>query len=247
MEYWEWFGAVFGANDGYASWRVLPQYPSAGAVIELLLDTPEFFVMFFNSCIQAGTTLFFQLLLGTPAAWAFARFRFPGRRVLFYLYIVLMIMPFQVTMVSDYLVLYQLEFLDTHWSVILCYLFSTFPVFIMERFFRSIPESLMEAAKLDGAGEWRIFFQIGLPLGFHGIAAVGVLNFIEYWNALEPPITFLKDKTLWPLSLYLSEISEEQAYLSMAASLIIMLPTLFLFLWGQQYLEQGIAVSGLKE
>lgn len=243
----ECLGPVLLGTDGLAGWHFLPHYITAEPLVELLLDTPGFFVMFWNSCIQVFPVLFGQCFISIPAAWAFARYEFPGKRALFLLYIALMIMPFQVTMVSNYLVLYRLKLMDTHLAVILVNLFSAFPVFIMEKFFRSIPDSLIEAARLDGAGEAGLFFRIGVPLGGNGIAAVLVLGFIEYWNALEQPLTFLKNKTLWPLSLYLPDITEDKAEVAMAASVIMLTPALLLFLWGQDYLEEGIMASGMKE
>lgn len=235
-----------GAN-GRAFWPILPEYPTLRPYVELMMDTPQFFVMFWNSCIQVFPILILQILIGAPAAWAFGRYQFKGKKFLFFLYIVLMLMPFQVTMVSSYLVLDQLKLLDTIWAIILPGAFSTFPVFIMTRFFTAIPESLMEAASLDGCGPLRSFFYIGIPMGAPGILSAVVLGFLEYWNALEQPMTFLKDKTIWPLSLYLPNINLENSGVSLAASVIMLTPALLIFLFGQKYLEQGISASGLKD
>ena len=238
---------VLGKGEGYALWPLLPMYPTLRPWVELLLDSPAFFTMFWNSCRQVLPVVAGQVLIGAPAAWAFARFRFRGKRALFSLYIVLMLMPFQVTMVSSYLVLDGLGLMNTVWAVILPGAVSTFPVFLMVRFFTAIPSSLTEAAALDGAGPLQIFFHIGLPLGAPGILSAVVLGFLEYWNALEQPLTFLKDKTLWPLSLYLPTISAENAGASLVASVVMLLPALLIFLFGQKYLEAGIAASGLKD
>ena len=156
-------------------------------------------------------------------------------------------MPFQVTMVSSYLVLSELSLMDTHLAIILPGIFSAFPVFIMQKFFRSIPDALVEAAMVDGAGQFKIFLHVGVPLGLPGIMASVLLNFLEYWNAIEPPMTFLKTKSKFPVSLYLSSITLNDVGTSFAASVLIMAPSVFLFAWGQSYLEQGIIASGLKE
>ena len=100
---------------------------------------------------------------------------------------------------------------------------------------------------MDGAGELRLFVMIGLPLGSSGILSAFVLGFLEYWNMIEQPLTFLKNKALWPLSLYLPEIGLNEAGFAFAASVVTLIPALFIFLLGQDYLEQGIAMSGLKE
>lgn len=233
--------------SGYATWKLLPQYPTLRSYVELLLDSPEFFVMFWNSVKITAGILVGQLLIGVPAAWGFAKFNFPGRKPLFTIYIAMMMMPFQVMMLSNYLVLDNLKLLDHLSGIILPAVFSTFPVFIMYRFFTAIPDALLEAARLDGAGELQLFFKIALPLGSPGIISAMVLGFLEYWNMIEQPMAFLKTKERWPLSLYLSNISMEKAGVSFAASVVILLPALLVFMAGQDYLEQGIIASAVKE
>lgn len=240
-------GAILEGGTGNAYWTLLPDYPTMAAYVELLLDTPKFFVMFWNSCIQVIPALIGQLAVAVPAAWAFARFSFRGKNILFFIYTVLMIMPFQVTMVSNYLVLNKFNLMNTHLAIILPNIFSTFPIFILMKFFQSIPNSLIEAAQLDGASKWNIFIRIGVPMGSSGIISIVVLDFLEYWNAIEQPIAFLRNKSLWPLTLYLPSITSEKAGVSFAASVIIMLPALLVFFYGQEYLEQGIMASGIKE
>lgn len=238
---------VLNEEAGYAHWPILPQYPTLKPYVELLLDAPEFFTMFWNSCKQVFPIVVGQIVIGAPAAWAFARFRFRGKGVLYALYIILMLMPFQVTMVSSYFVLDRLGLMNTVWAIILPGAVSTFPVFLMIRFFAAIPSALTEASSLDGAGAWQIFIHLGLPLGVPGILSAVVLGFLEYWNALEQPMTFLKDQTLWPLSLYLPTVTAENAGASLAASVIMLTPALLIFLFGQKYLEAGIAASGMKD
>lgn len=243
----EAYGAVLGKGSGEVSARLIPQYPTLRPYVELLLDSPDFFVMFWNSCKQVFPILIGQMVIGIPAAWAFARYSFKGRKVWFLMYMILMVMPFQVTMVSNYLLLSGLSLMDTHFALILPGIFSTFPVFIMEKFFKAIPEALLEAAKADGAGPIQSFLKIGLPLGTPGIMASLILNFLEYWNAIEAPMTFLKTKSKLPLSLYLPDITSDQMSVAFVASIVMMLPAMLVFLWGKEYLTQGIAASGLKE
>ena len=240
-------GPVLGDMKGFAAWSLIPQYPTLRPYVELLLDSPQFFVMFWNSVRLTAGVLFGQMIVGVPAAWGFARYDFPGKGALFTLYIVLMLMPFQVTMVSNYLVLNRLSLLDTHMGIILPAVFSTFPVFIMYRFFRGIPRSLIESARLDGASEWQIFWRIGLPLGSAGVMSAMVLSFLECWSMIEQPMTFLKNRSLWPLSLYLPDIAADRAGLALAASVTALIPAILVFLYGQTYLEQGIIAAGVKE
>ena len=240
-------GSASGQTVNYVSWRVLPVYPTLKSYIKVLLDSPEFFVMFWNSVKISVGVLAGQILVGVPAAWGFARYRFPGKNLLFMVYVALMMMPFQVMMLSNYLVLDQMALLDNLWGIILPAVFSTFPVFIMYRFFESIPEALMESARLDGAGELLIFIKIGIPLGSPGIISALVLGFLEYWNLIEQPMAFLKTKSLWPLSLYLPQIDMAQTGKAFAVSVLVLIPAIIVFLAGQDYLEQGIISTAIKE
>lgn len=239
--------ALTETGSGYAFWPSLPNNPTLVPLIALLFDTPEFFVLFWNTVRMVFPQLIGQIAIGAPAAWAFSRLRFRGRKLLFGLYIILMLLPFQVTMVPNYLVLDGFHLLDTVWAIILPGIFSTFPVFIMAKGFDAVPYALLEAAKIDGANAAQTFVRIGLPLGVPGILSAFVLGFLEAWNMLEQPMTFLKNKALWPLSLYLPQISVSEFGIAMVASVLALLPSLLIFLFGQKYLELGIQSAGLKE
>ncbi|MGL5380542.1 carbohydrate ABC transporter permease [Clostridium sp.] len=234
-------------TEGFITWNIIPKYPTLRSYVELLFDTPEFFVMFWNSVKIVVFSIGGQLLVGVIAAWGFAKYKFPFKKILFTIYIVVMLMPFQVTMLSNYLVLDTLNILDTHLSIILPGMFSTFSVFIMYRFFSNIPDAILEAARLDGASELQIFFNIGIPLGMPGIMSAVILQFLEFWNLIEQPLTFLKDKSLWPLSIYLPNVTLENAGMAFTASAVTLVAAIIVFFAGQSYLEQGIAASAVKE
>ena len=238
---------VLGKGKDFVSWGLLPKYPTIRSYVELLLDTPQFFVMFWNSVKIVFLSIAGQLVVGIAAAWGFARYNFRFKKILFTLYIVVMLMPFQVTMLSSYLVLDSFKMLDTHWSIILPAIFSTFSIFIMYRFFCNIPEAIIESARIDGASELKIFFKIGIPLGMPGIMSAVILQFLELWNLIEQPLTFLKDKSLWPLSIYLPNITLENADIAFTASAVTLIAAIIVFFAGQSYLEQGIAASAVKE
>ena len=230
---------AFGGGEGFIQWKLMPDYPTFEHFGRLLFQTPSFFVLFWNSVKLVACILIGQMIVGVPAAWAFAAYQVRGSRALFALYVVLMLLPFQVTMLSSYLVLDRLSLMNTHAAIILPAVFSTFPIFLAYGGFRALPPQLFEAARIDGAGELRIFVTIGLPLGKSGILSALVLGFLEYWNLMEQPLAFLEDKALWPLSLYLPEISWLQAGFALCASLITLIPAAFVFVLGQDYLEQG--------
>lgn len=246
QELLETCGAVLSDYEGHAGFRMFPLYPTLRAYVRLLLDSPEYFTAFWNSTFQTVGVLSGQLFAAVPAAWAFARFKFPGKKLLWFLYMLLMILPFQVTMVSGYLVLNRLYLMDTHGAVILPGIFSTLPVFILQKTFAGIPDEVIEAARIDGAGNIRIFLDIGIPLGKSGIFSILILGFLEYWNAIEPPMTYLKTKTLWPLSLYLPQMTGTEISAAFAASVVTLIPAVLLFLTGQENLEQGIVASGME-
>lgn len=243
----DYLGPVLQHKEGFAELPLLPNYPTLRSVVKLLLDSPEFFVMFWNSILMVFFVLLGQALIATPAAWAFSQYKFPCKKALFTLYIVAMLMPFQVTMLSSYIVLDKFHMINTTLSLIVPGIFSTFPVFIMYRFFENIPRDVIEAARIDGASEFKIFLKIGLPLGMPGIISSMILGFIEYWNLIEQPITFIKDESKWPLSLFLPNISLENADMAFIASLLTLFTSLVIFFAGQKYLKEGISATCGKE
>ena len=244
--YWRYLSPLGLGRDTVRA-ALIPSYPSWEAMKELLIGSPGFFVMFWNSCIQVIPMAAGQFLVAAPAAWAFAKFRFPAKKQLFGIYVLLMVLPFQVTQVSNYLVLDRLGILNTHLSLILPGIWSTLPVYIMTKTFETIPGALMEAAYLDGAGEAYTFLHVGLPLGYPAVVTSMMLSFVEGWNALEQPVTYLKDKTLWPLSLYLPDIAKDKASVAFAAALVTCLLPVLMYLNCQEELEQGVAASGVKQ
>lgn len=239
-------GGLFSAGTA-VRWPLLPNAPTLRPVLRLLLITPEFYVMFWNTCALAFGQVLGQLLLGGPAAWAFSRYRFRWCRALFGVYLALMLLPFEVTMVPQYLALDRLGLLDTVWSVILPGAASTFPVFMMKRGFDTVPPAVTEAAELDGAGALTVYLRIGLPLALPGVLAAVFLGLIEAWNQIEQPIVFLRDKTRWPLTLFLANVTGDGLTQALAASVFVLLPVVLIFLCGQPYLSGGITVGAVKE
>ena len=238
---------IIGTSGGSVHWRLFPFYPTGMHFVKLLFYTPEFFTVFWNSMKLVGCILLGQMFVAVPAAFGFSRFSFRGKHALFLSYVILMLMPFGVIFLPSYRVLKCMHLMNTHWAIILPAVFSAFPVFLMYRGFEAIPKELYEAAKIDGAGDWQMFFWIGIPLGSPGILSALVLGFLEYWNMVEQPLAFLEDLSLWPLSLYLPEIDLSRAGMALAASVITLIPAVFVFFMGQDYLESGIAASGMKE
>ena len=240
-------GPVLQDGKGAVAMPLFPGMPTLKQYLRLLLDTPKFLEMFWNSVMLVAPILIGQALVGTLAAWGFARYRFPFKEGLFMLYIALMMMPFQVTLVPTNLVLDALHLLDTRWALILPAIFNTIAVFLLRQFFESVPRAMSEAAEMDGAGEWKVFWKVAMPIAAPGIVSLVILQFFENWNLVEPGLIFLRDRQKWPLSLYLTTIGQSNADVAMAASVITILPAILIFMYGETYLLRGIRVTGLKE
>jgi len=238
---------ILPGGAGQADMPLLPAMPTLKQYITLLFDTPKFLTMFWNSILLVTPIILGQAVIGTLAAWGFAQYRFPGKNALFMVYIALMMMPFQVTLVPSFLVLDGMGLINTRWAIILPGVFSTFAVFLLRQFFETLPFELIEAARIDSAGEVRIFASIGLPIGKSGVASLCIISFLDNWNLIEQPMTFIRAQDNWPLSLYLSRIGETNIDIAMAASIITLLPTLLLFFYCESYLVRGIQMAGLKE
>ena len=178
------------------------------------------------------------------AAYSFTRWRGKIRSGIFFFYVILMLMPYQVTLVPNYLVSKWLGILNTSWAIILPGVFAPFSVFLLTKFMRRIPYSLIEAAKVDGAGEWQIFTRICLPQCRSALYSIAILVFIDYWNMVEQPLILLQDADAQPLSVFLSSINTGEIGLAFAMATVYMIPSLLLFLHGEEYLVEGIANSG---
>ena len=226
--------------------KFIPDMVSVGQYATVLFQSPAYLLKFWNSVMYTGLIVIFQIVVGSLAAYSFARYRRKRREAVFFSYIILMLMPFQVTLVPNYLISQSLGILNTPWAIILPGVFATFSVFLLTKYMRQIPSSYIEAAKLDGAGEWQIFTRIAVPMCKSALYAMAILLFVDYWNMVEQPLWLLKDSDLHPLSVFLAEINKGEIGIAFAASFVFMVPPLLLFLHGEQYLVEGISRSGLK-
>jgi len=243
----EYLEPIMTNSDQYSKLLFLPNEYTLKFYIELLFDTPEFFVMFWNSVKMVVLVVAGQLIVNIPAAWAFARYKFKFKRILFDLYIILMVMPFVVMMLPEYLVLKKLNMLDTTFALIIPGIFSTFSVFLVQYYFKKIPASLIELATLDGANDFKIFFLIGVPLAKPAIYTSIILNFIDYWGAIEQTLAFTESRKLWSLPIFLSNIKMSNASVAFVASVFSMIPPLLVMMYGKEYLEKGLSSISWKE
>lgn len=224
--------------------KLIPDMVDFSQYSTVLLKSPEYLLKFWNSVILVLPIMILQIVVALGASYSFMRFRSKRREVLFFMYVAVMLMPFQVTLVPNYIVADWLHILDTRWSIILPGIFAPFSVYLLTKFMRRIPESLIEAAQLDGASEWQIFSKICVPLCKGPIASVAILVFIDYWNMVEQPLIMLSDADKHPLSVFLSKINTGEVGLAFAVATIYMVPTILIFLYGEEYLVEGISYSG---
>ncbi len=246
------YGVIFesdeNGNKRFMSERVnlklIPDMVTFKQYSTVLFKSPEYLLKFWNAVILVLPIVVFQTILACFASYGFARYRGKWRELLFFGYIVLMFMPYQVTIVPNFLVSKFLGIIETRWAVILPGIFSPFAVYYLTKSLRRVPESVIEAAKLDGASEWQICTRVCLPSCKGSIYSVVILVFIDYWNMVEQFLTLLTDKEKQPLSVFLSEINTGEISLAFAVAVIYMIPPLLLFLHGEEYLVEGIASSG---
>ena len=246
------YGQVFasGSTGGktYISEKVnlkfIPDMVSFSQYITVLLKSPDYLFKFWNSVILVAPIVFFQLMVAVLASYGFTRYRGRIKEIIFFSYIILMLMPYLLTLVRIFLVSSWLHLLDTRWAIWLPGIFSPFAVYLLTKFMRRIPISVIEAAQIDGAGEWQIFRRICLPLCKGCLCSVAILVFIDYWNMVEQPLILLSDDTMHPLSVFLSKIKNGEIGLAFAVATIYMIPTLLVFLYGEDYLVEGITYQG---
>lgn len=242
------YGMVFSTTSGgYVSKKVnlkfIPDKVTFEQYLSGLIKSPEYLLKFWNSVILVVPIVLLQVAVASFTAYGFTRWRGKVRSSIFFFYVILMLMPYQVTLVPNYLVSSWLGLINTRWSIILPGIFAPFSVFLLTKFMRRIPYSLIEAAKIDGAGEWDVFTKICLPQCRPALYSIAILVFIDYWNMVEQPLILLEDAESQPLSVFLSNITSGEIGLAFAMATVYMIPSLLLFLHGEEYLVEGIAAN----
>jgi len=217
---------------------------------EVFRSNVPFFQFFLNSLKITLAVTIGQLLFCSTAGFAFARLRFPGRNILFILLLASLMVPTQVTVIPIFLIMRSLRLIDNPLSIILPSLVSAFGVFQLRQFFLTLPQDLLDAATIDGAGTWRTFWQVALPLARPSLAALAVITFNATWNNYFYPLIFL---TSWQNMTLPQGIALLRGYMSsgnpsvvMAAVALSILPILIIFIVAQRWIVEAMARSGLK-
>lgn len=224
--------------------KFLPDKVTIEQYKSVLLKCPDYLIKFWNSVILTVPITVFQIVVAVLASYGFSRYQGKIKGLIFFAYIILMLMPYQVTLVPNFLVADKFGLLDTRWAVILPGIFSPFSIFLLTKVMRRIPVSYIEAAKLDGATEMQILMRIHVPLCKGALVSIAMLVFIDYWNMVEQPLVLMKDSDMHPLSVFLSQINSGDIGLAFAVGVVYMVPTILMFLYGEDYLVEGITYSG---
>lgn len=202
-----------------------------------------------NTLFISVIVTFLQVLTGSFAAYGFARMRFPGRDALFLAYIGTIAVPWQSYMIPQFVMMSNFGLANTRWSIILLQAFGAFGVFLMKQYFESIPDSLNEAARIDGLNEYGIWWRIMMPLSVPAIASLTLLTFVNTWNDFLGPLLYLRDNNLWTIQVglrtFIGQFASEHAMI-MTGSVISVLPIAVIFFLGQRYFVEGIATTGVK-
>lgn len=210
----------------------------------ILIETPVYLNMFWNSFGLTAAVLIGSIAVSLLGAYGFTVLSFKGKEVLFFLYLIVMLLPLQVTLMPNYMVASFFGIEKSYLAIILPAVFSPFGVFLLRQQMRQLPMECMEAAKIDGAGQSQIFRFIFLPLVKPGVASLAMLTAIEYWNLIDQAIIFIKDAQKYPMSVYLARLTQESLGVSSAAAVFYSIPILALLVYGHEYLKEGIGLMG---
>ena len=244
--------AYMAARGNYdeAAWmdvKLSPDMFSPGQYYEILIRDTSVLKMFVNSAMYAVAILLGQAAVIPMMAYALSRFEFRGRDAVFFGILMLMLLPFQVTMVPNVLTLRRLGLLNTVWSIILPTVFSPFYIFLLRQFMVGLPKELIEAAQIDGSGTFRSFIHVVIPVCRPILGAAAALSFADCWNLVEQPLTYLTQRAdLMPLSVMFNQLTENSSGVEFAGAALYILPALFIYLYFQQDILMGVQLTELK-
>ncbi|MBH0155153.1 MULTISPECIES: carbohydrate ABC transporter permease [Fictibacillus] len=245
-------------------WMILSAFKPESEVLQLTptlwpetFTTENFIYLFENmnfgvylrNTIVVVLCSFVGLFFNAMAGYAFAKYKFKGREKLFYLVLATMMIPGQVTMIPVYLILNQMGLTNTMAGVVLPGLVGAFSIFLFRQFMSTIPDELLEAARLDGASEFRVFMQLVLPISKPIMAVQGILTFIAGWNSFLWPLIIANDESLYTLSVGLSLLKGQYGgnfALQMAGSTFMVVPIVIIFIIFQKHIIEGYTISGMK-
>ncbi len=234
-------------DDAILPFLISPARFSLRQYYTILIETPKYLNLFVNSVKYTAAMVLGQLLIIPMTAYALSRFRFHGRDLLFFCVLTLMLLPFQVTMAPSVITMRTLHLVDTVWAVILPMIFSPFYIFLLRQFMIGLPNELLEAGMIDGAGTVRCFIHVVIPVCRPILGAFIALSFADCWNMVEQPLIYLsRRQSAMPLSVLFNQISTENSEIAFAGAALYILPALLIYSYFQEDILLGIQLSELK-
>jgi len=200
-----------------------------------------------SSCVTAGVLIF-----GSMVGYALSRMEFKGRNAIFYLIIFTMTLPFQITLIPQYIIIVELGWVDTFYALIIPYLMNSLSIIMFRQYFKSIPQDLIDAARIDGCGELRILFRILWPNAIPALVTIGIITFMASWNEVLWPLIVIRDESLMTMPQLVTLFvvggrAESQLGVKLASAVLLALPIILAYLFFQKYFIQSMASSGIKE
>ena len=217
-----------------------------GYYYDVFLGTSQYLLRFWKSmgiclCIVAG-----PLVVSVLAGYGFAKCQFKGRDTLLFVLMILMVLPLQVTLAPNYIMLDRLGLLDTYAALALPSIFVPLGTFVLTQSFKSVGDDIIDAAKLDGCGLFRLLAKVILPMNTSGLVCVTLLSFLDGWNMVEQPIAYIKDFVRYPISVALAYVPPADPTLQLVCCILVVLPPLFLFTYFNRELVEGIVLAEVK-
>lgn len=223
-----------------------PNGVTFGYYYDVFLGTSQYLLRFWKSLLICLAIVAGQLVVSVLAGYGFAKCDFPGKNVLLFILMILMVLPLQVTLAPNYIMLDKLGLLDTYSALIFPSIFIPLGTFILTQSFKSVSEDIIDAAKLDGCGLFSLLIRIVLPMNTSGLVCVTLLSFLDGWNMVEQPIAYLKDFLRYPISVALAYVPPADPTLQLVCCILVVLPPLFLFTYFNRELVEGIVLAEVK-
>ena len=240
------FDLIAGSSRHFAQMRLIPDAATLSQYANVLVYQPAYLVLLTNSLKLTIPVVLGNVVVSFLTAYGFSVWKWKHKEKLFFVYILVMLMPLQALLVPNYLIAETLGITNSYLAIILPGIFAPFGTFLLRQSMKALPPEYFEAAEIDGANTSQILLYLVVPQMKSGVAALTMLVFIEYWNVVEQAVVFIRDYTREPLSVYLSRMTEANAGIVTAASIVYMIPPLWFLFVGQADLEKGIELSGIK-
>lgn len=237
-------------SQGVFQW--IPELPSLTQYFSLVIFKAEYMRYFLNSTVIAISIIILHMIFATLTGYGFAMYQFRGKKLIFIIYTLLLMMPFQVTFVPNLLVFqkvekfFSIQIFDTHLALVLPGVYSVFGVYLMTQYIQRIPMEIVEAARVEGANELRIFWSVVLPCLKPALFSLLFLTFVDNWNLIEQAVLYLTSTEKQPLSVYLESIYYQDHSIFYAGAVLYTLPSIYIFLKCEHYLREGIFDGGRR-